>query len=637
MTTQYPEDEALKRSEEEDDLTSVNAENNQNYDPTENIKNSIESDSASPVILCQTKEKNPNYFSVIFANQKFYDTFGINDINTIGKNYDFLFDDLDLDHLSKDKLEYIHLIKMVKEFTTCSVVIKISNLDFTTYKTKFRILFTPLEITNETDCRYATFSFEQLVTNEPESEYQQDNGGDVQLLKNLERSLRHERLLREIESMILLDLKIPEIAKKIAKIFSEELKIDRCLIHDYHDSKTSFVVEHCNDSVKKMLEEDNENHDLSHVIQYINFQNHFFEHFGNKNEKSSIIVIDDALADPNLISIKPIHEEFKIESQIVATTVFNGKVNGGIYIHQSSKRMWSEEEVELVEMIADQFSIALDRSESINRVMIANHSLMETTLQLKESLKKEKEMRKMQNDFVALVSHEFKTPLQIIDSTREVMVRKLKSYNISDESLDKAFERIKSGIQRMNNLITSTLNLARMENSSGTVKLEKEIFDLKDFVLNIIKRNTPLLINKNITLITKLNNIPTSFYADPKLLDHSVTNALSNAIKYSPNNSTIKILGKANDKKVGIRVIDQGMGIPKSDVAKIGQKFFRASNALSTSGTGIGIYLAKHFVELHGGEIVIESEVGVGTTFTIVLPITPPNSPSPNKAPPLVA
>jgi signal transduction histidine kinase len=276
-------------------------------------------------------------------------------------------------------------------------------------------------------------------------------------------------------------------------------------------------------------------------------------------------------------------------------------------------------------MVADQFSIAIDRSDSVSRAMIANHTLMEKASQLKEALRKEQEMRKMQNEFVALVSHEFKTPLQIIDSTRELLGRKLKSYNLADESIDKALERIKSGIQRMNGLIHSTLNLARMENAEGKITLQPEIFDLRKFISDIIEKNSNLALNKNIEVVVRIDELPTQFNGDPKLLDHSIVNIISNAIKYSRANSLVKIFAKANDKKVALRVIDQGIGIPKEDLQSVGQKFFRAKNTLSVAGTGIGLYLTKHFIELHGGEVLIESEIDVGTSVTVILPRTLPN------------
>jgi len=573
-------------------------------------------------ILCEAKERNPNYLSIVYANKKFYETFSITEFNLIGKSYDFLFANLDLDYYSEDQLEYIRLIKSVKNFQPCSVNISLFDYNIEQHKIRFKIAFNSDSFADSKSHRHAIFTFKKM---EPELQNivtgQEKKSSNINLLKSLERTLRNERLLREIGSSIIADLPIREIAQRIAKILCEHLKADRCLLHDYRDAKTNFVVEYRNDYTQAMFKGNSDEESLKVLTEYINFQNHFFNRHGNKNRKSSLAVVEDAATDQNFAPIKSMCEKFSIASQIAVTTIFNGKVNGGIYIHQSNSRSWLADEIELMEMVADQFSIALDRSDSIKRVMIANHALMEKTSQLKSALRREQDMRKMQNEFVALVSHEFKTPLQIIDSTRELMMRKIRAHNIDDESLEKSLEKIKSGVQRMNGLIHTTLNLAKMESGDGAIKIERAIFDLKKFISDVIEKNSNLAANKNIQVIIKIDDLPSQFNGDTKLLEHSITNIISNAVKYSRNDSVIKILAKSNDKKVVLRVIDQGIGIPKEDLSSIGQKFFRAKNTLSVAGTGIGIYLTKHFIELHGGDVLIESELNVGTSVTVTLPI----------------
>ena len=467
------------------------------------------------------------------------------------------------------------------------------------------------------NCNNATFTFEKI---EAIANLVEEKKPNITLVRNLERTLHNERLLREVGALIISDLPIKNIAQKIADMLCDYLKVDRCILHDYKDGATSFVVEKASGGAKEILK-DGTSENLKKLAQYINFQNNFYRQFGNNGNKSLLTIIEDTLTDYNFEKIRNICQEFLIVSQIAVTTTFNGRVSGGIYIHQSSKRNWLADEIELIEMISDQFSIAVDRSDSIQKVMITNHALMEKTAQLKDALKEEQKMRQMQNEFVALVSHEFKTPLQIIDSTRELLTRKLKSLNVSDESIDKSLEKIKSGIQRMNGLIHSTLNLAKMENSENAIKVTREVFDFKKFILDIIEKNSNLATTKNIKILTKLDELPSGFNADPKLLEHSFTNIISNAVKYSKNDTTVKIAAKANDKKIAIRITDQGMGIPKEDLSSVGTKFFRAKNTLSVAGTGIGLYLTKHFVELHGGNVLIESEVDVGTSVTITLPI----------------
>lgn len=575
-------------------------------------------------IVCEAKENNPNYLSIVYSNKSFYEIFGVSEYNLIGKSYDFLFADLDLNYSSEDQMEYVRLIKAVKDFHQASIIISISDQKAESTKIRLKVTFSPNEADRTKLNRHAIFTFEKIELGEKNFEEFKEGGNksSVVLLRNLERTLRNERLLREVGNLIISDLPIEEVAQSISKILCKHLKTDRCLIHDYQNGETNFVVEHHNTYSRAMFNGVEDQEGLNRLTKYINFQNHFYEKFGNKTKKSSLSIIDDVATDPNFAGIAEICSEFLIASQIAVTTTFNGHVNGGIYLHQSEKRSWTEDEIELIEVVADQFSIALDRSVSIERVMVTNHALIEKTSELKEALKHEQEMRKMQNEFVALVSHEFKTPLQIIDSTRELISRKIRNYNIADEALEKSLERIKSGIQRMNGLIHSTLNLARMESGDSAIHVENVTFDLRKFVSEIIEKNSNLTLNKNIKIITKIHELPEEFIGDPKLLDHSITNVISNAIKYSKNNSVVKILAKSNDKKVALRVIDEGIGIPKEDLENVGQKFFRAKNTLSVAGTGIGLYLTKHFIELHGGNVLIESEANVGTSVTIILPRT---------------
>jgi signal transduction histidine kinase len=587
-------------------------------DPIANLKKSLE-EKAEALILCAAKKNNPNYFSVVFANKKFSEVFDIALHNLIGKNYDFLFTDLDFDYSSEDHMEYIRLIKSVKDFHSCSVIISTSDSQI---GYRLKVDFNPIVNSDGESGRYATFAFTKIESEFLENDFSKKETRAVNqnLMKNLERTLRNERLLRQVGSLIISDLEIREIANEIAKTLCEHLKVDRCIMHDYEKGEANFVVEYCDKYAAKILKDKSDPQALKTMSDYINFQNRFFTKFGKSDKKTSMTIVDNVSSDRNFAAVQDLCEKFAIVSQIAVTTTFNEKINGGIYIHQSSVRNWLADEVELIEMVANQFSIALDRSKSIERVMISNHALIEKTLQLKEALKHEQEIRQMQNEFVALVSHEFKTPLQIIDGTRELLSRKIKNLGIEDETITKGFERIKGGIQRMNGLIHSTLNLAKMESGDGKIKVEKQIFDLKAFVLDVIEKNSNLAANKKITIVTRIDELPIEFNGDQKLLDHSVTNIISNAIKYSKESTTVKILAKSSPTKVAIRVIDQGIGIPKEDLAHIGQKFFRAKNTLAVAGTGIGIYLTKHFIELHGGEFQIESELNVGSAVTVVLP-----------------
>jgi len=584
-------------------------------------------------ILCQSKVKNPNFFSIIHSNAVFQDLFDVSNSEVLGKSYDFLFEEFNLDYSSEDQIEYFRLIKDVKDFHPCSIVVNLNDRTNIKSREKYKIDFEPDTFVDDLGRRHASFTFQPVskVTQEikkketEEAEYREKNDREISrrksesLLKGMERSLRNERLLRQISSVIISDLPIDRISKEIAKSICQHFRVDRCIIHDFRDSETNFVVEYCDKNVNNMLDSNNPKK-IKLLTKYINFQNNFYKRRATESDKSWVSIAENIADDSNFESIRSICEDFRIGSQVSITSVFNGRVNGGVYIHQSQSRAWLADEIEVIEMIADQISIAFDRSVSVEKVMISNHELMEKTIELRNALKKEQEMRKMQNEFVALVSHEFKTPLQIIDGTRELLYRKIKSLGDNEETIEKSFERIKSGITRMNGLINSTLNLAKMESNDGKINVDKNDFDIAKFINEIIEKNSNLAQNRNIKFLVNVKDLPAVFNGDIKLLEHSFNNVISNAIKYSKNDSAIKVLAKSNDKKIAVRVIDSGIGIPKDDIQNIGKKFYRAKNTLSVAGTGIGLYLSKHFIELHGGSLDINSEVNVGTSITITLP-----------------
>lgn len=578
---------------------------------------------AEPTIVCSYNPKVPNFLSIISANSLFYKLFMLDEARVVGQNYDFLFDDVELDNFSEDQAEYSRLIKAVRDKTECVAVVSSSFEDFKYTNTKLHVSYVPHQIqSGEAVREYAIFSFIKVENNNESDQAKPKARSNISLLRVLERTLRNERTLREIANLIISDEKIDNLAREIARILTEHLKCDRCIIHDFKKNKTDFVIEYCSIFSKKIIPEktdDKSYQGVEGIQKYINFQNNFYKKFGVKNKKSSISIVDDVVNDRNFDEIRDVCSKYSISSQIAITTTFNGVVNGGIYLHQSEKRTWIQDEIDFIEIVAEQFSIALDRASSIQKVMVANHSLMEKTLQLKDALKQEQEMRKMQNEFIALVSHEFKTPLQIIDGNRELITRKLKNSNFQENTVNSCLEKIKSGIQRMNGLINSTLNLAKMENNDGKIKVELQNTNLYGLVKDIIDKNYNLAQQKNIQVHARIDDLPTEYITDQKLLDHALSNIISNAVKYSYPDSNVKIIGKVLEDCVAIRVIDSGIGIPSKDLNSIGKKFFRAGNSISVAGTGIGIYLTKHFIDLLSGKLIIESKEAFGTTVTIIL------------------
>ncbi len=571
-----------------------------------------------PAIICRSNDKMPNLLSIVSANQKFCQIFKFSAKSIINKSYDFFYDNLDFDDFPEDRIEYSRLLHSIQERKECEVSLHLPNYN-RYHKNKIHIHYLPAIVyDNIVFNNYHLFLYTKtLVSN---TDVKSHSKANLQILRNLERTLRTEKLLREISNLIITNLPIQKLAQKLALILLNHLKCDRCVIYDYEYGKQNFFVESYLSDIKTIYQRENHQNTIQIVKKFVDFQHNFYQKFGlNDAKKSFVFSIPNVWEDANFSMLADFFEEYQVSAEIVVNVIFNGMVVGCICVHQTLQRNWLNEEIEFLEIVAEQFSIALDRFYSTKKIIISNIYLLDTKNKLESSLNHEKEMRKIQNEFIALVSHEFKTPLQVIDSARELIVRKLNSVENTKQFIINYCNKIYSGIQRMNSLITSTLNLAKIENNKGQIKLEIIEFDLQKMILEIIDKNINFSQQKNINISYSISKLPCCYYSDPKLIDHIIGNIVVNAIKYSPTNSEIKILTKVLDNSILISIIDNGIGIPKADLKNVGNKFFRASNAMLVSGTGIGIYITKYFINLLDGKISIKSQEGIGTRVAIFL------------------
>ena len=571
-----------------------------------------------PAIICRSNDKMPNLLSIVSANQKFCHTFKASAKSIINKSYDFFYDNLDFDDFPEDRIEYSRLLNSIQDRKECEASLHLPNYN-RYYKNKIHIHYLPsIVYDNIVFDNYHLFLYTKtLVSNTDVKSHSKEN---LQILRNLERTLRTEKLLREISNLIIIDLPIQKLAQKLALILLNHLKCDRCIIYDYEYGKQNFFVESYLSDIKTIYQRGNHQKTIQIIKKFVDFQHNFYQKFGLKDSKKSFVfAIQNVWEDANFSTLVDFFEEYQVSAEIVVNIIFNGVVVGCICVHQTLQRNWLNEEIEFLEIVAEQFSIALDRFYSTKKIIVSNIYLLDTKNKLENSLNHEKEMRKIQNEFIALVSHEFKTPLQVIDSARELIVRKLNSNENTKQFITNYCNKIRSGIQRMNSLISSTLNLAKIENNKGQIKLEIVEFDLQKMMLEIIDKNINFAQQKNINISYSISKLPCHYQSDPKLIDHIIGNIIVNAIKYSQANSEIKILTKVLANSILISIIDHGIGIPQSDLKNVGNKFFRASNAISVSGTGIGVYITKYFINLLDGKISIKSQEGVGTRVAIFL------------------
>lgn len=246
-------------------------------------------------------------------------------------------------------------------------------------------------------------------------------------------------------------------------------------------------------------------------------------------------------------------------------------------------------------------------------------SLSEKAVELERALEGEKSFNALQAKFTSFVSHEFRTPLTIIDGTAQRIIR-LKD-SITPEHLLERSTKIRTAVERMVDLIETMLYASRLD--AGKIEMNIQACKLGQLVAEVCDRQSEISINHDIR--TDLDDIPEHIDADPRLLEHIITNMLSNAVKYSPDDPLIEVTGSVNDGHALLAVKDQGLGIPADDLPHMFERYFRAKTAEGISGTGLGLTVCKEFVEMHGGTIEVASIEGEGSTFTVRLPISAKN------------
>jgi signal transduction histidine kinase len=234
----------------------------------------------------------------------------------------------------------------------------------------------------------------------------------------------------------------------------------------------------------------------------------------------------------------------------------------------------------------------------------------------KKALERERELNELKSRFVSMASHEFRTPLSTIKSSAS-LIEKYKNSDLADKR-ERHVLKIKNSIDHLNDILDDFLSLARLE--EGKISTTFIPVNLKSILEDISEElNTILKPGQKISIETKLTE---PVISDAKIIKNILINLLSNATKYSPDNSEIVIGAHHTDKNLELRVKDAGMGIPKEDQSHLFERFFRAHNALNIQGTGLGLHIVQKYVDLLGGIITFESIENEGTTFIVTIPKT---------------
>jgi signal transduction histidine kinase len=275
---------------------------------------------------------------------------------------------------------------------------------------------------------------------------------------------------------------------------------------------------------------------------------------------------------------------------------------GLLIAHQSLQiRQWQRDEIEMLHELSVQLAIAIQQAEFLKKTQSA--------------LEKEQKLNAFKSKIITTVSHEYRTPLTSILTAASTI--KQHYHNLSEERKNRFLDIIEIKARHMSKLVDDMLLVNEIELSK--TKFQPLPLDLLNFFSDLLEEQR-LTLDEHHNLSFKVAGNNKGFWGDRCLLRQIFFNLISNAIKYSPDGGEIEFYLKGSKSKITFSVTDKGIGIPEKEQENIFQSFSRGSNVDNIPGTGLGLTIVKACVDIHGGELFLESAVDRGTQITVTLP-----------------
>src|SRR6476659_4156734 len=304
--------------------------------------------------------------------------------------------------------------------------------------------------------------------------------------------------------------------------------------------------------------------------------------------------------------IRPISERLGYRSLLTVPILLENRLMGALTVWRKRQGSFTPELVNLLQTFATQSARAIQNARLFREIEDKSRQI--------EAANRHK------SEFLANMSHELRTPLNAIIGFSEVLGERLFG-DLNEKQAEYTDDILTSG-RHLLSLINEILDLSKVE--AGRMELELATFDLPSAIDNARTFVRERATRHGITLDVAVDDRLGDFVGDERKIKQILLNLLSNAVKFTPAGGRIGIDARQMDGSVEISVSDTGIGIAPEDQPKIFEEFRQvgADYAHKVEGTGLGLTLAKKFVELHGGKIWVESEAGKGSTFTFTLPIT---------------
>lgn len=234
--------------------------------------------------------------------------------------------------------------------------------------------------------------------------------------------------------------------------------------------------------------------------------------------------------------------------------------------------------------------------------------------QLERSLVQERQISDFYRSFAAMVSHQFRTPLAVIDSSLQRLIRR--GERMPSHERQTRYERVRDAVAQMTRLVDNSLTTARLD--GGQVTVAPARYDLREIAEQVCRLQQEAVGRGRIDLEGPSR---LAVYCDRSLAEQILANLIANALKYSPEDTRVSVHLTQHADRAECHIVDRGIGIADQDLPHLFARYFRARNATSTQGIGLGLHIARHLARLQHGDITVTSRINVGTTMTLTLPL----------------
>ncbi len=316
--------------------------------------------------------------------------------------------------------------------------------------------------------------------------------------------------------------------------------------------------------------------------------------------------------------------EFPVEISLSFTRV-KGQLLVMAFISDISQRKKAEEALKRSEEQLLVYAAELERkvearthalNDTISRLEKEVRERKKAEEEVRKAFEREREVNDLKSKFVSIASHEFRTPLSAVLSSASLINQYKEKGEL--EKVTKHVARIKSSVNHLTAILNDFLSLGKLE--EGKIEVNNEIIRVNEF-LNEVREELLETLRADQEIIIKETPGALEIKSDVRILRNILFNLISNASKYSSPGKIIYVEARLEKDQVAFDIRDEGIGIPEQDFKHMFDRFFRASNAGDTQGTGLGLNIVKRYVELLHGSVTFSSVYGEGSTFTVRLPI----------------